>query len=100
MTRKIGLVVAGFALFALFAMTAVAVAPGSAWATAGKRVDCGKVMSELKGGKKAKAIAKDLSISTSSVYRCKKRETAKAKGKTMKTAAKSKTTAAATPSGH
>ena len=37
-----------------------------------KRIDCTKVMSELQGGKKAKEVAKDMSISTSSVYRCRK----------------------------
>ncbi len=97
MARKLGLVVAGFALLA---MTAAAVAPGNAWATAGKRVDCGKVMSELNGGKKAKAVAKDLSISTSSVYRCKKRAAAKSGGKSMKTAAKEKSSASAAPAKH
>ncbi len=93
MTRKLGLVAGGFALLA---MTAVAIAPGSAWATAGKRVDCGKVVSELNGGKKVKEVAKDLSISTSSVYRCKKREAAKSGSKSVKTAEKGKSPAAAT----
>ncbi len=37
------------------------------------KVDCGKVMSEVSAGKKAGEIAKDLNISTSSVYRCKKK---------------------------
>lgn len=97
MARKVGLIVAGFALLA---MTAVAAAPGSAWATAGKRVDCGKVMSELNGGKKAKDVAKDLSISTSSVYRCKKREAAKSNGKNMKTAAKEKSSTSTAPAKH
>jgi hypothetical protein len=95
--RKLGLIVAGFALLA---MAAVAIAPGDAWATAGKRVDCGKVMSELNGGKKAKEVAKDLSISTSSVDRCKKREAAKSSGKNMKTAAKEKTSASTAPAKH
>jgi hypothetical protein len=36
-------------------------------------------MKEVNGGKKAKEIAKDMSISTSSVYRCKKKELAAAK---------------------
>ncbi len=97
MTRKLGLVVAGFAILALIA---AAVAPGSAWATAGKRVDCDKVMSELHAGKKAKEIAKDLSISTSSVYRCKRRAAAKAKGETSKTSTKAKPAAMATPAAH
>ena len=37
------------------------------------KVDCGKVMAEVGAGKKAGAIAKDLNISTSSVYKCKRR---------------------------
>jgi len=47
--------------------------PTSAWATAGKRVECDKVMSEIAAGKKTKDIATDLKISTSSVYKCKKK---------------------------
>jgi transposase len=47
--------------------------PGSAWATAGQKVDCDKVMAEVHAGKKTKDIAKDLSISPSSVYKCKKK---------------------------
>jgi hypothetical protein len=37
------------------------------------KVDCGKVMAEVGTGKKASEIAKDMNISTSSVYRCKKK---------------------------
>ena len=37
-----------------------------------KRIDCTKVMAGLQGGKKVKDVAKDMSISTSSVYRCRK----------------------------
>jgi len=48
------------------------------------KVDCTKVMSEVAAGKKTKDIAKDLSISTSSVYRCKKKA---AGGKTTAKAA-------------
>ena len=33
-------------------------------------------MQEINGGKKAKEVAKDLSISPSSVYKCKKKEMA------------------------
>ena len=51
----------------------------SAYATAGKKVDCDAVMQEVNAGKKAKEIAKDMSISTSSVYKCKRREMAAAK---------------------
>ena len=47
---------------------------------AGKtKVDCDAVMKEVNGGKKTKEIAKDMSISPSSVYRCKKKEMAAAK---------------------
>jgi hypothetical protein len=37
------------------------------------KVDCSKVMSELNSGKKAAAVADDLKISTSSVYRCRRK---------------------------
>lgn len=70
MTRKLALVVGGL-LFAV--VIGLEMTPASAFAAAGKRVDCGKVMSEVQAGKKASAIAKDLDISTSSVYRCKKK---------------------------
>jgi len=43
------------------------------------KVDCTKVMSELNSGKKARAVAEDLKISTSSVYRCRSRARAAAK---------------------
>ena len=46
---------------------------------AGNKVDCDAVMKEVTAGKKAKEIAKDMSISVSSVYRCKKKEMAAAK---------------------
>ncbi len=39
---------------------------------AGKKVDCAKVMEELNAGKKPKEVAKDLGISRSSVYKCRK----------------------------
>ncbi len=54
------------------------------------KVDCGKVMSEVAAGKKAKEIAKDLSISSSSVYRCKKKAKAGAGSSAASTAKKSK----------
>jgi Mor family transcriptional regulator len=46
------------------------------------KVDCSKVMDELNGGKSAKDVAKDLGISTSSVYRCKRHAKAEAKAGT------------------
>src|SRR5260370_35996319 len=70
-----------FALAAASAMlvTTIAFAASARPAFAAK-VDCDAVMSEVTAGKHAKEIAKDLSISTSSVYRCKKhaKEAAKA----------------------
>jgi hypothetical protein len=44
--------------------------PGAAHAA---KVDCDKVMSELNSGKKAAVVADDLKISTSSVYRCRRK---------------------------
>jgi hypothetical protein len=68
--RKLILGIAGLSL-------AVAVGVGfnssNAWATTGHKVDCDKVMAEVHGGKKTKDIDKDLNISSSSVYRCKKK---------------------------
>ena len=49
---------------------------------AATKVDCDAVMNELNSGKKAKEVAKDLSISTSSVYRCRKHAAAAAKAST------------------
>lgn len=57
----------------------VAISIPSAYAAGKSKVDCDAVMKEVNGGKKAKEIAKDMSISVSSVYRCKKREMAAAK---------------------
>ena len=42
------------------------------------KVDCDKVMAEVNVGKKGTEVAKDLGISSSSVYRCKKKARAKA----------------------
>jgi hypothetical protein len=58
------------AILAMIATAALSVTPRIAYAN---KVDCGKVMSEVAAGKKAKTIASDLKISTSSVYRCKKK---------------------------
>jgi hypothetical protein len=46
------------------------------------KVDCDAVMNEINSGKKPKEVAKDLSISTSSVYRCKRAAKAAAKAAT------------------
>jgi hypothetical protein len=70
------------------------------------KVDCGKVMAEVSAGKKTKEIAKDLSISTSSVYRCKKKasggtSTAKAGSKASPAASSAASPAAVTsPASH
>jgi len=69
----------------------VAVASGLALATvlsfaltvpktyAAGKVDCDKVMEELSAGKKPKEVAKDLGISRSAVYHCKKKAALAAK---------------------
>ena len=46
------------------------------------KVDCDAVMNELHSGKHAKEVATDLSISTSSVYRCERKAKAAAKAAT------------------
>jgi hypothetical protein len=67
-TRKLLPVIATFLL-----VVAAGFALGSANAYAAtKKIDCNQVMSKLQSGKKVKDVAKDMSISTSSVYRCRK----------------------------
>ena len=61
-------------------MTTVAFAARPAFAAA--KVDCDAVMNEINSGKKAKEVATDLSISTSSVYRCKRHAKMAAKAAT------------------
>jgi hypothetical protein len=64
---------------ALIVAAALQVSVTAAYAN---KVDCDKVMTEVKAGKKGTEIAKDLGVSPSSVYRCKKKAaTAKAGGK-------------------
>jgi tmRNA-binding protein len=70
---------------ALFTSAGLSLVPVRAYAN---KVDCGKVMSEVAAGKKTKDIASDLKISTSSVYRCKKKA---GKAKTMASPAASPT---------
>jgi hypothetical protein len=74
------------------AIIGISVSVPSVYAAAKTKVDCDAVMQELNSGKKAKEVAKDLSISASSVYRCKKKEVAAAK-----TASKAGNEAAAKP---
>lgn len=73
---------------AIIATTSLCIGPPIAYAN---KVDCGKVMSEVAAGKKAKDIASDLKISTSSVYRCKKKAKSAAKPGTTPTPAASST---------
>jgi hypothetical protein len=42
---------------------------------ADKKVDCGKILTEIESGKSAQEVAKMMGISTSSVYRCEKKAT-------------------------
>jgi len=76
-----------FALAAASAMllTTVAFAASARPAYAANKVDCDAVMKEVSAGKHAREIAKDLNISTSSVYRCKRhaKEAAKAATKSL-----------------
>lgn len=60
------------------------------------KVDCSKVMQELNSGKKPKQVAKDLKISRSSVYRC-RRTARKAEKKAEKVTAKAASHPAAAP---
>lgn len=73
MTRRPLLLILSLAIIAIMSLSL-----GQRVAYANK-VDCGKVMSEVTAGKKAKDIASDLKISTSSVYRCKKKAKSAAK---------------------
>ena len=75
--KKIALVAASAMLATTIAFT-VSARP----AFAATKVDCDAVMNEVNSGKKAKEIATDLSISTSSVYRCKRHAKAAAKAAT------------------
>src|ERR1700723_3791767 len=68
-----------FALAAASAMLVTTVAFAARPAFAATKVDCDAVMNEINSGKKAKEVATDLSISTSSVYRCKRHAKAAAK---------------------
>ena len=65
------------------------------------KVDCDAVMSEINSGKTTKAVAADLKISASSVYKCKKKAKAAAKaggeGAAASPAAEASPAAAAPP---
>jgi hypothetical protein len=78
-------IIPGVASVAAVLALSVCTKPVTAWAA---KVDCTKVMSELNSGKKVADVADDLQISTSSVYRCRRRaKKATAKAKASPTAA-------------
>ena len=62
---------------------------------AANKIDCAQVMTELQGGKKVSEVAKDMKISKSSVYRCRKASAMKNGG--METPAPMASPAAAVP---
>jgi hypothetical protein len=63
-------IVPGMAGLALAVTLGIGMRPVVAQAA---KVDCTKVMSELDSGKKVADVAQDLKISTSSVYRCRRK---------------------------
>jgi hypothetical protein len=72
-----------FAIVAGSAMLGIAMAfSASIPAYAASKVDCDAVMQSLNSGKHAKDVATEMSISTSSVYRCKRHAKAAAKAAT------------------
>jgi hypothetical protein len=85
---------------ALFASFVIAVALGLQFGLsnvyAANKIDCAKVMTELHSGKKVAEVAKDMMISKSSVYRCRK-AAAKASGGMETPAAKASPAAMASP---
>ena len=91
--RKLALGIAGLSLVGA---VGIGFNPTSAWATAGKKVECDKVMAEVGAGKKTKDIAADLNISTSSVYKCKKKAAGAASSSASKKTASTSSPGAAT----
>jgi predicted transcriptional regulator len=73
MNKKLALV-ASFAIAA-----ALSLQFGLSNVYAANKVDCSQVMTELQGGKKVSEVAKDMKISKSSVYRCRKAAAKEAK---------------------
>ncbi|MGC1677606.1 MAG: hypothetical protein WA740_08735 [Candidatus Binataceae bacterium] len=72
-----------FAIVTASAMLGIAMAFSVAIpAYAASKVDCDAVMQSLNSGKHAKDVATEMSISTSSVYRCKRHAKAAAKAET------------------
>ena len=71
MTKKLTIAIASSALVAFLGLQLAAPAFAA-------KVDCDAVMSELNNGKKPAEVAKDLKVSKSSVYRCRKKAKAAA----------------------
>ena len=94
-------IISGIAAVALSVTFGIGLGPVTAQAA---KVDCSKVMSELSSGKKAADVAEDLKISTSSVYRCRRRARAAAKASptaaTQTSPMMAPSPAPGTPSGH
>lgn len=80
--RKLGIAAASAMLG-----TVVALSMAMPSAYAADKVDCDAVMQSLGSGKKAKEVAAEMSISVSSVYRCKRhaKQEAKSETKSQKT---------------
>lgn len=66
------------ASFAIAAAVSLQFATVKAYAASHKKVDCEAVMTELQSGKKVAEVAKDMKISKSSVYTCRKKAKAAA----------------------
>ena len=79
-------IVPGFVGIAFIITSGIGFKPAIAQAA---KVDCVKVMSELNSGKKAREVAQDLKISTSSVYRCRRNAHAATKSMPTNTAVSS-----------
>ncbi|MBF6567568.1 MAG: hypothetical protein IVW54_01680 [Candidatus Binataceae bacterium] len=75
------------ACLALGSVMSLGIAIPNAHAARGVKVDCAQVMQDLNAGKKPRAIATEMKISTSSVYKCRRR----ARGTTVASAAHGKT---------
>ena len=71
MTKKLTIAIASSALVAFLGLQLAAPAFAA-------KVDCDAVMSELNNGKKPAEVAKNLKVSKSSVYRCRKKAKAAA----------------------
>ena len=98
MTKKTAVAAASTMLVATMVFVASA---HPTWAA--DKVDCNAVLNELNSGKHPKEVAKDLSISTGSVYRCERHAQAAAKAETKtslqaRSGRRVKVRAAATPS--